>query len=198
MNRSGWKSVGLIAAIAVIGGVALLLLSPLLLLVPRSLFGSDWQTLSNIGQSYTGVAALFSAAALIGVAYSIRLQTKQNAMIQGQAVREMQVSLQRFAMENPSYLSIFHSTASSSSNDRIAKRFYLNQWMRYLQYGNAIGEITDASLRRILENDLFPVASNRIWWSTAKDVYEADYQHSRTNFLQIANESCDAAERAAT
>jgi hypothetical protein len=46
--------------------------------------------------------ALLSGAALIGVAYSIRLQTQQIAVMRSQAVREMQFNLLRVAMEDPS------------------------------------------------------------------------------------------------
>jgi hypothetical protein len=62
-----------------VGIVVALALSPLFLIVLEASFRVNWTRLSEIGQSYTGVSALLSAAALVGVAFSIRLQTRQTA-----------------------------------------------------------------------------------------------------------------------
>jgi hypothetical protein len=70
--------------IALGGAIGVLLVSPLLLAIADALLTVDWARLSEIGQSYTGVSALLSAVALVGVTISIRLQAKQTALMQQQ------------------------------------------------------------------------------------------------------------------
>lgn len=56
--------------------IATITLTPLLL-EALSFLGSDWQSLSNVGQAYGFLSVVFSGAALIGVAASISFQAHQ-------------------------------------------------------------------------------------------------------------------------
>ncbi len=183
--------------LALTGGALLLLLgSPLILVVVDSwLHILPWDRLTEIGQSYTGVAALLSGAALVGIAYSIRLQTQQIAVMRSQAVREMQFNLLRLAMEDPS-MAIMRAPAEVEAEYR--KRVYIVQIIRYLEFAYASGELSESSLRSTLINEILADSTVRSQWTTMmRPVWGSTHEagtRAQRRFLTIMDDSCAAAE----
>jgi hypothetical protein len=149
--------------------------SPLLLLVPGATLDVSWQELTNIGQSYTGIAAVLSAAALIGIAVSIRIQAEQSRLLSRQLTREMQFNLLYLAMGDPQYSSVFQLDTMSivQDHDSFRKSVFRTQWLRYLEFAYLSGELLDKELRIVLEREFFSNAENRLWWSQARSTWEA-------------------------
>jgi hypothetical protein len=185
--------------LAITGGALLLLLgSPLILVIVDSLLRLRWDRLTEIGQSYTGVAALLSGAALIGIAYSIRLQTQQIAITRSQAVREMQFSILRLAMEDPSLSMIWLPDAEADPAE-YRRRLFRTQMIRYLEFAYISGEISESRLRGTLVNEVFVSSGTRTQWAVARSLWLPDQPGMQANrrFLKIMDESCAEAEESA-
>jgi Family of unknown function (DUF6082) len=173
----------------------LLLVSPLLLLIPKALLDANWQELTDIGQSYTGVATLLSAAALVGVVISIRFQVEQTQLLRRQVARDMQFGLLRMAMADPHYAAVFHtdSVPSIQGHDDFRKAIFRTQWLRYLEFAFFSGELSDAELQLSLEDDFFGNADNRLWWTEVRQYWtarasEKPILHKR--YIDILDQAC--------
>jgi hypothetical protein len=162
-------------AIGVLLTIAFLLVSPLLLLIPEAALNINWQESTDIGQSYTGIAAVLSAAALAGIAVSIRIQGKQTRLLSRQITREMQSNLLQLAMSDPQYSSVFQldSMPIVQDHDSFRKAVFRTQWIRYLELTYLSGEVSDIELLAMLEQEFFTNAENRLWWSQARPTWAA-------------------------
>jgi hypothetical protein len=192
----------LLPLILTIVGIVLFLLlgSPLILVIVDSLLQLRWDRLTEIGQSYTGIAALLSGAALVGVVYSIRLQTQQISVARGQAVREMQFGLLRLAMDDPSLEMMWKSDAQADPAE-YRRRVYRTQMFRYLEFAYMSGELDDSMLRSALTNEVFVDAEARRQWTAVRLMWlsalPAGSRRMHRRFLQILDESCATAEESA-
>ena len=184
----------------VVGSLLLLLGSPIILVVVDSILRLQWGRLTEIGQSYTGVAALLSAVALVGVAYSIRLQTQQVEVARSQAVRELQFNLLRMAMEDSS-LSVAGLPLADADHAEYRRFVYRTQWIRYFEFSYTTGAVGEAVLRSQLANEFFVNPQARAQWIAARPLWEENYHNapqSYRRFIAIMNEACAAAEEAAS
>jgi hypothetical protein len=86
--------------LGIIIGLLVVFMSPLILVGVGELLRLDWTRVTAIGQSYTGISAILSAFALMGVVHSINLQSRQVDITRSQAVRAMQFELLRLAMSD--------------------------------------------------------------------------------------------------
>lgn len=170
LQLSSWARILRAVGSAILLTLILLLVSPLLLLIPSAVFDIDWERFSAVGQSYTGVAAILSAAALVGVVYSISLQRRQNMTAQGQAVREMQFALLGMAMREPDLAAVLAGEISITSVDveKFRTNVFRNQWLRYQEFGYLVGEISASELQRGLAEEFFRSPENRQWWSESE------------------------------
>lgn len=170
------------AGIAVVAGVAAgsLALSPMLLLGLDSAYDVNWTLLSEIGQSYTAAATLLSTVALLGVAYSLRLQAKQTALSQGQAIRQFQFELLRLGMSDPLYAAVLSTDAGvGETHDNFRQHVYITQWFRYLQFSYLSAEMTETTLEHALERGLFSIPANRAWWINARKAWISEAEGGR-------------------
>jgi hypothetical protein len=201
MQLRQWTRARLPFMLTIVGIILFLLLgSPLILVIVDSLLQLRWDRLTEIGQSYTGIAALLSGAALVGVVYSIRLQTQQISIARGQAVREMQFSLLRLAMDDPS-LSIMYTSDAQADSAKYRRHVYRTQVLRYLEFAYISGELDDSRLRNALINEIFVNPEARMQWTAVRSLWlsahPASSRRLHRRFLQIVDESCDAAEESA-
>lgn len=164
------RSVVVAASTAVAVVLAVLLLSPLMLLAVAGVLGlseADWIRLSSIGQSYTGVSAILSAAALMGVVLSIRTQNKQVQLQQLHAVREMQGQVLKAIVDDPHLIRILSiNDVDEAESLELRQSLHVNLLFRYLEFGYLAGEISEPELRWVLANEVFlPNALALEWWS---------------------------------
>jgi hypothetical protein len=154
MSRIRRIEVPLRVTVAVAGlSIITVILAPLVLLFVDSILTVDWQRLTAIGQSFTGISALLSAAALVGVAFSIRLQNRQVELARAQAVLELQFAFEQLAVNDEQYWSVFVPTMLSDDSPADRKRKFLRNYMfRYFQFGHKTGEFSEADLRRMLSS----------------------------------------------
>jgi Family of unknown function (DUF6082) len=156
----------LISSAAILIIVAVLVVSPLLLLALAKALHLDWVQLSNIGQSYTGMSAVLSAVAILGVVVSLRLQSQQTMLLRRQTTRQFQFELLQMGMSDPLYASVMQlSSNPTSDHDSFRRHVYATQWPRYLEFVYLAGEISEADLELTLTEECFPVLNTRKWWT---------------------------------
>ncbi|MCO1653990.1 DUF6082 family protein [Pseudonocardia humida] len=179
------------------GVVGVLLVSPLLLVIVDAILTVDWGRLTEIGQSYTGVSAILSAVALVGVTLSIRLQAKQTALMQQQTVRELQFDMLRMAAADPALAPVTGAALpeGDESHEAFKLHVFQSQFFRYLEYGYLVGEYSDQNLENLLVRELFPVPSNRAWWSRVRTYWiPANSTGKKRRFIDVVERAYAATE----
>jgi hypothetical protein len=123
--------------------------------------GSTWKDVSDLGQAYSGAAALMSALALVGVAVSVMLQWRS---LQGQLkahANQRHFDIVKLAIEIPEL-----RTAGTGTEDPVLalKWRQANLWVTYWAELWDIREISEQGLRNIVAANLAgdPVAHD--WW----------------------------------
>jgi hypothetical protein len=189
-----WQSL-IGASVAIIGlSFLLLLISPVILLLPAQILNVNWEHLTNIGQSYTGAAAILSGAALAGVVLSIRFQIDMNALVSRRMSREMQFNLLQLAMSDDQYSSVFKITGlpALSDHNEYRRAVFRTQWMRYLEFAYLSNEMSIAQMQNILETEMFTNEENREWWLAVRPAWMTEMSGSvrRRRFIDAIDQSC--------
>lgn len=172
-----------------------LLISALIVLVFASPFavrwiaskGSNWNLLSNVGQTYGLAAALLSGLAFLAIAISLFYQSRQTTISQLQAARTLQLELFKMAYEHPD-LQESWSRSLDLPYPEWRKRSYMNLVFMYLRMGYVMHETTDESLRRTMANR-FKIQMGREYWSDARLAYGTEAKNRRDRrFFEIADQ----------
>jgi hypothetical protein len=166
-NSSSWSAISawLPPIGYIVGALLVVLLSPLILVLAQVIFewplGGQWGTLSDIGQSYTGVSALLSGGALLAVARSTRLQAQQMTIVQYQALRGTQYDNFRMAIENPALQKTYSKPMSGLTFEQQA---FLTMRFRHLEFASFAGEIQEQDLAELLKTDVLSDSKAREYW----------------------------------
>jgi hypothetical protein len=157
----------------------------------------DWARLNEIGQSYTGISAIVSAAALVGVTISLRLQARQTELLQQQTARQFQFEILRIASSNPALSPAM--VAALPVDDRSHEAFQLHafqvQVFRFFEYNYLSDQYSDSSLENILEHEFFPATPNRQWWDRVRGYWLAESRAGRSRrFIEIVERVYAATE----
>ena len=184
-----------VLAVGTVASTCVLVLSPLLLVLLDRLVGVDWPRLSEIGQSYTGTSALLAAGALVAVAYSTRLQSKQTRIIQLQSVRSMQFDLVNRALDDPRLAATFVDVVTDDQVlDQFRSRMYISMRLRFLQFSYLAGELSAPSLQAHLRGEVFRARAVRCYWEKEADRWaEAAVSRSEKRFVQIVHSAYQSA-----
>jgi hypothetical protein len=157
----------------------------------------NWGRLNEIGQSYTGVSAIVSAAALVGVTISLRLQARQTELLQQQTARQFQFEILRMASDNPAFAPVM--VAALPADDRSHEAFKLHvfqvQVLRFFEYSYLSDQYSDSSLEHILEHEFFPAAANQQWWGRVRGYWLTESKTGRSHrFIEIVDRAYAATE----
>lgn len=164
----------LLVASTVLALTATVLLSPILLVAVRNIFSADWQTLSDVGQSYTGVSALFSVAALTGAVLTIRLQIRQSQAAQEHALRTTQFHLLSLALQDTDLLTVVALSVPEDADDRLKrKHVFLTMILRHLQFLYLTKDASDAALEESLRSEFFANEEAREHWTRVRRQWAA-------------------------
>ena len=165
---------------------------PLLLLLQR-VYPLDWSPLSSIGQSYTGMSALLSAAALVAVAVSIQFQGREVRISQTLAVHDSQRELIKMAFDDPSLLPCIADFAEPDLREK--QLTYNTLWLRYYELSYGTGYMSAERLAFVLERERFPLALVREHWEKVGDFWK---KFGTPEFVSIVDQSYRAAKDKAT
>jgi Family of unknown function (DUF6082) len=111
----------------VVGGIFLILISPMGLRLISTAKGINWARLSSIGQTYGAISAVISGVALAGIAVSLFLQARELDLTREQMFQTYHLDLVRFSIENPSFISSWgYVPTEGSSLDDVRRVGYTN------------------------------------------------------------------------
>lgn len=166
----------------------LVALSPLVLGYLNVQKSTDWDQLSDIGQTYGAASALLAGFALLGIAASLILQAKEAKATREQALRALHSDLISMAMEDPLYRACWGQFFSSDDEDAQRAHMYVNMIVSHWLLMWELNAITEEHLRAIAS----VVLSGRIghtFWSDGRElrVTSAGTKHER-RFNQILDE----------
>jgi hypothetical protein len=187
MSRALW----LLGSIAVLGAV---LASPLFLGLYLLVGDVNWSAIADVGQAFSAVSALLSAAALIGVVATLRYQALQTRVVQMQVVRSMHFELSKMVMDDPDKYGKFWGYAVGDTH-RIVRDGYLNQVLNYAKAGLDLGLHSPESVRSIA-SDLFVSTPGRNYWESSRAAWlDGSRDSSSKRFFSIVDEAYSASVR---
>ena len=170
----------LIIATTVLALLATVLISPILLLVIRDVFVTDWQTLSEVGQSYTGISTLFAVAALMGAVLTIRLQIRQSQVTQEHALRETQFQLLSLALQDEHLMQVVPVALPDGTNFQAKRQHvFLTMGLRHLQFLYLTKDLPEIALEGLLRSEFFTSEQARQHWDRVREHWAAGIDNTR-------------------
>ncbi|MCX6466219.1 MAG: DUF6082 family protein [Pseudonocardiales bacterium] len=161
-------AVGITAASVLV----ILVLSPLFLQVAALIYPVDWIQLSAIGQSFTGVAALLSAAALGAAILTIRLQTRQNLAAQEQALRQTQYEITKLAIENDDLMEVAAGLFPADADRKALRQHtYLTMSLRHFQFVSMVKSMPRDDIEFMIESEYFANPAGVAHWSRVRPLW---------------------------
>ncbi|WP_433418897.1 DUF6082 family protein [Microtetraspora malaysiensis] len=158
-----------VAVLTVTGSTLITLGSPFLLKRLGSAPGLDWVTLSNIGQTYGAASALLSALALIGVSWSLYLQSRESLALRKDSERNQHFHLLQLAIENPALLKGegFPTKRELGYDPRV--HLYFNLVISFWEMMYEVGEMPEQILREYVKADLLWATPGRRFWERTRN-----------------------------
>lgn len=135
----------IIAVGSALGAVAL---SPVVVERIGDASDAQWQRLSNVGQAYGAASAMLSVFALLGVAVSLILQSRENRAAREQARRALHFELLKMAMDDPFYLRVWGPFAPDDT-DEYREHMYANLIISHWQMDWNVGTLDEKHLREV-------------------------------------------------
>lgn len=176
----------LLAAAAFLVGTPYLLLA-----IARLRTASDWTQFSNEGQTYGGIAAVFGMLALLGVAASLVLQSRETAISRELAQRNVHTELLSKALDDPALLACWGTTLDGDEVDR--QHIYTNMIAQFWRSMFEIGKVTENQLHG-LAAQMFGGEPGRRYWSTARAFQKTYYASDiDAKFFEIMEHEYNAA-----
>ncbi|MET8154445.1 DUF6082 family protein [Actinoplanes sp. NPDC049668] len=162
----------IISAVAGAVILAVIVLSPLVLLALGSLGPENWSRLSDIGQAYGFTSALLSAIALAFVSITMAHQFKQNRVAHLQAFRGMQADIMGLLTSDPdAYMPCY---GARTAEEMLATRqaIFCSLRSRYMLAGMELGEWDEYLIRNEFAPEVYGNEISRRWWSAASIHYK--------------------------
>jgi hypothetical protein len=156
----------------------------------------DWNTLSDVGQTYGLASAVLSGIALVSIGLSLAQQAKQTKIAQLQAARAMQMELFSMAYEHPE-LRVGWGASLQLPHLEWRQSTYTNLVFMYIKTAYLIGDFNDQDIRRAMANR-FKTQLGRDFWAQVSDSYRiAATTRKERRFLALTNEEYQRALRIA-
>jgi len=170
-----------VGAVCILGLVAL---SPFALQWMAPGMGEDWNRLSAIGQTYSAIATILSALAVMGIVASIIIQSRQARVEQWHAIRGFHKELLIMALEDPKYRESW-GLSHGLTGDEWERHTYTRLVTHYLWMGAETGVIPWESIQANAAN-MFEIQTNVDSWGRMRTRWLVDAQTSRERrFVEI-------------
>jgi uncharacterized membrane protein len=175
-----------------VGVLVLIIVSPIAQRQFTRLRGMNWMLLSNVGQTYGAVSALFAALALGGVVVSLLYQAGAVRTAREQAARTFHHELLKMAMENPLYMEVLSyppgDYREKADYDSLRQYDYVHMWVSYWEGLYDLRDMQEDYLRFIAANELFNGIVGRQYWSAVGRSHLEIGRGRRRRFAQILDE----------
>jgi Family of unknown function (DUF6082) len=138
------------------------------------------------------ISTLISSIALVAVAISLFLQSRQLRASQLQAARTTQAELIKLAVDNPKLIS---EALGHADPDSYVRGVFVNWAFKSLELGYSMKAFSAESVG-VQASRLFDAKYPREWWMSARDIYAIEAATKRERqFLIIVNKAFDQAQR---
>jgi hypothetical protein len=143
----------------------LLLVAPLPILLSPRMTDDVLVRLSNIGQAYGALAALFSALALGAVSFSVYYQYRQHQQVSITAWRSMQESLLRMVIDEPeTFGPCVLDPGQFDDAEEMRRYLFTTLWLNYTRTGLHLDLISAEAFRdEICRNLLSSEVARKLW-----------------------------------
>lgn len=197
MHGSIHRSLRTVSIIAlIVGGILLILISPMGLRLISTTKGVNWARLSSIGQTYGAISAVISGVALAGIAVSLFLQARELDLTREQMFRTYHLDLVRFSIENPPFIASWgYVPPVGSSLDDVRRVGYTNMIVSFWSTSYVTRRLDESELRLNFAQ-MFKGEVGRHYWESSRDEWrESASDRRRRKFFRIADaEYCQAIE----
>jgi Family of unknown function (DUF6082) len=172
----------------VVGGIFLILISPMGLRLISTAKGINWARLSSIGQTYGAISAVISGVALAGIAVSLFLQARELDLTREQMFRTYHLDLVRFSIENPSFISSWgYVPTEGSSLDDVRRVGYTNMIVSFWSTSYVTRRLDESELQLNFAQ-MFKGEVGRNYWEGSRDEWhESARDRRRKKFFNIAD-----------
>jgi hypothetical protein len=180
----------ILLTLGLITSTGLVILSPLVLTALARL-KINWLQLSNVGQTYGAVSALFSSFAVAGVVVSLLYQSRDNRNAREQTTRTLQFELIKMAMADPDIMTAGGAPWDlniPSDSSSIRQFLYVQLWVSFLGGNFTIGELPESAVRYIAVHEIFRSEAGRNYWTAVGRVQIDNSEGPRKRFLHILDE----------
>jgi hypothetical protein len=168
--------------------LVLIAISPLSLRFIALKRGINWVQLSNIGQAYGAISAVLSGLALLAVAISIRLQSREHLANRRQVHRDIHMRLTEMAMGDPSIMQCWSPDDLSFERNRQLQYVNLMISFWYMQW--EMRDISDKTLSAIASAQLFQSEMGRQYWRMYRNRWRSESLGSRLNrFCKVMDDA---------
>jgi hypothetical protein len=163
----------LLAAAVLLAATGFILAVPFLLLAIGHIRHTDWTQFSSEAQTYGGIAAVFGMLALVGVAASLVLQSRETAANRELTQRTIHSDLLSRALDDPELHACWGpSLHGDVEHDR--QHLYTNMIVQFWRSMFEMGKITPYQLGA-LSARMFTGAPGRRYWSIAGPFQKSHY-----------------------
>lgn len=178
----------LVVLLLVLVSVGLVVASPwALITLDRNGKEINWNRLSEIGATYGAVSAIIAAIALLGVAASLVIQSREAKAARNNAQRAHHVDLLRMAMDDPCYMECWGPYLTENF-DAERQYTYVNLIVTQWHSEYEIGEMTDVLLRATAAS-VFAGSPGRQYWEASGSFWRDNYSGRRARrFFRILDE----------
>lgn len=151
---------------AVGGTLALVLLSPFILIWVGAVRAEDWNRLSAIGQTYGAASAVLSALALGGIAVSLIVQSRDGRAQQATSVREFHRELLELtSLEPHRLLPCWGWTLGEDISEDFARQImFAHMICNYMALGYELDVTSETQLRQLTLKHFFDSEIGREYW----------------------------------
>jgi hypothetical protein len=148
----------------------------------------NWNRLSRIGATYGAVSAIIAAVALLGVAASLVIQSREAKATRNNAQRAYHADLLRMATDDPRYMECW-GPYMTENFDTECQYVYVNLIITQWHYEYEIGEMTDVLLRATAAS-VFASSPGRQYWQVSGSFWRDNYSARRARrFFRVLNEA---------
>ncbi|GAA0969240.1 hypothetical protein GCM10009555_015960 [Acrocarpospora macrocephala] len=119
--------------------------------------------LSNIGQTYGAASALVSVLALVGVAFSLIVQSREAKATREQAMRALHADLIKMAMDDPLYRACWGAFFTSEDEDNQRAHMYVNMIVNHWLLMWELRSITEPHLRAVARTVIEGPIGRKFW-----------------------------------
>jgi hypothetical protein len=172
---------------ALLATVAFAVATPYLLIAVSHIRPTDWGQFSNEGQAYGGIAAVIGMLAIVGVAASLFLQTRDAAVNRAQADRASYENIVQLSLDDPDLLACWGP--SDRNPKEYKQQMYTNMIVSYWNFMFRLGNIGEPELRSVA-SDMFAGVPGRKYWQIAGPLRKAILPSDPDQkFVTILNEA---------